>query len=158
MFRIKESYRIRHNILNCLFKEAEKEANPQMPTKRITSIELSKKTKIPIDKIDVFHELLHEEEEVECCSENNVHKMFLTSKGRQSYIDKKYLIEGRKAYWDSLYDPLKIVFPILTLLFSGYAIYLNSNSNKRVEANEKEINEIKEMLKNSNDTISVRLK
>jgi hypothetical protein len=153
MFRIKQSYRVRHKILDYLFQEAEKERNPQVPTNRISSIELSKKTKIPIEYIDLYHESLNEEKEIDCCFTEKLHKMLLTSKGRQSFIDKKYIKEGRKAYWDNLYDPLKIILPTVSILLAGFALYLNSNSSKKIDSYKIEVESLKNSVQILSDSV-----
>lgn len=145
---MKEQFTIRHKILEELFKSAAKEKNPQIPKIRLSSKDIAQQTNIPYEKIDIYHELLHEEGEINCefCEPHVSHEMLITSKGRQSYIDSKYLKEGKKQFWDSIYDPLKIILPIISLLIASLALYQNFNSSHKIETVETQLNSFKTQL------------
>ncbi len=131
---MRKQYKIRHIILQELFDSAGKEKNPQIPKIRLSNIEIAKRTNIPIADIDIFHELLNEEKEVECCFDlKGTHDMVITSKGRQSYINKKFLKEGRKEFWDNIYDPLKIILPGISILIAALALYFTNTSTNKID-------------------------
>lgn len=139
-------YLVRHKILEYLFVEASKEEDPQCPTRLISCNEISRFTKIPSDKIDLYHELLHEKKEIECYSDGSKHEMKITITGRQTYLDKKYLVEGKKALWNSIYDPVKIIIPILTLILSILALVLNQNLKKELKTTQSEFDSLKQKI------------
>lgn len=145
ILKVGEVYRIRHSILKTLFEAASKEHNPQYPKVRVTSSFISEKTLWPLEKIDLYHEQLHENKEIDCkmeCTEgSNIkeHNMLLTPLGRQAYINRKYIKEGRKEYWDSIYDPFKVIIPVFTIVISGLALYLNILSTKKYNELKSEI-------------------
>ena len=143
---MKEKYIIRNKILEYLFVEASKEEFPQDPQKLISTIEVSKSRKIPILKVDLYHELLHERKEIECYTDGPTHEMKITIKGRQSYLDKTYIVAGRKEFWDRIYDPLKIIIPILAIAISLIALILNYNSSKEQKKSQKEIENLKQQM------------
>ena len=142
---MKKSFRIRHQILEELFKSASTEKNPQIPKNRLSNVEISKRTGISIHDVDIFHELLHEEGEINCCFDSKaLHEMLITSKGRQSYIDKKFIKQGRKEFWDNIYDPMKIILPIISIVIAAVAIYLNSSNSSKMQEIERRIKQIEE--------------
>lgn len=150
---MKESFTIRHKILEALFNSAAQERNPQIPKIRLSAGDISTQTNVPIDKINIYHELLHEEEEINCtfCEPHDSHEMLITSKGRQSYIDSKYLKEGKKQFWDSIYDPLKIILPIFSVGIAALALYQNSSSSNKIEKVETQLIQFKTQLDSINN-------
>ncbi len=154
---MKKRYKIRHQILEQLFSSAVTEKNPQLPKLRTSNVEIAKLTGIPIHDIDTYHELLHEEGEVDCCfDQKGLHEMLITSKGRQSFIDKKFLKEGRKEFWDGLYDPLKIILPVISILVAAVALYLNSLSASRVDNLKSQVEELSLQLDSLTGTTTSR--
>ncbi len=144
---MKKNYKVRHAILEALFENSKHEKNPQAP-KKMTNIEISKKTGIAIEKIDLYHEMLHEEEEIICTFNEThlTHSMIITSKGRQSFIDRKFLTQGSKQMYDSIYDPLKIALPVLAILISLFSLYRNNSSSHKVENIELSLKDIQHKM------------
>jgi hypothetical protein len=145
---MKTKYFIRHKILEYLFQEASKEEDPQSPLRLITSTEISDKTKISLNKINLFHEILHERGEIKCYSDRFNHEMNITIKGRQSFLDRSYLIEGREAFWNSIYNPLKIIIPSLTLILAVIALVLSQGLKKDLKSTQDQVDSLKIKIEN----------
>jgi hypothetical protein len=145
LFKIDESYIIRHKILEELFKSAQKEIDEQRPENRLSLSCINKLTKIDSRKLFLYHELLHEENEIHCeydCDSPNEHFLLIESKGRQSYIYEKYLKDGLAEAKKELKDKIDILTPLLSTLIAVAAliisiISLNSTSHSNNEENSK---------------------
>ena len=121
IFKIHESYLIRHEILKSLFSYAQQERDFQKPKNRISLSQISTDTKILFEKLLIYHELLHEENEINCsydCDDPNHHSLLLETKGRQSYIYEKYLKDGHKETRDNIKDKVAIFSPLLTVIIA----------------------------------------
>lgn len=138
--KIDKSYRIRHKILKTLYDDQEKSNDC---FKRVTSKEISKNTNIPLGRLHFFHELLKQNDEIDCCEQDELHQMYIKEQGRYSYLDEKYIKEGRKLYWDKIYDPLKVILPIITICISAYAIYINSTTSDKLKGLQAQIETLK---------------
>jgi hypothetical protein len=127
LFKPDDSFIVRHEILRLLFDSAEKEKDPQRPQNRISTNEISEKLNVNFAKIDLYHELLHEEEEIHCkYNDDNSknHFMLITSTGRQSYIYQKHLKEGKKERKEDIKDWISIFVPLLSLIISILAVVI----------------------------------
>lgn len=127
LFKPDDSFLIRHEILRVLFDSAEKEKDPQRPENRISTNEISKILNVNFSKIELYHELLHEEEEIHCKYNDDDYKnhfMLITSKGRQSYIYQKHLKEGKKERKEDIKDWISIFVPLLSLIISIIALVI----------------------------------
>ena len=143
---MKRKFIIRHKILEYLFTEVSNEEDPQRPARLISSDEISDKINFSVQKVNLYHELLHEKKEIECYSDGSSHEMKITIKGRQSFLDKKYVVEGKKDFWNSIYDPLKIIIPILTIVLSILALSLNQTLKKDLKETKSELESLKQKI------------
>jgi len=134
MFRPSESYVIRHRILKVLFESAQKEENPRYPQNRISLAQISKETNIPYAKLNIYHEILHEENEIDCKHNQEDHYLLLLTKGRQSYIYEKYLKIGSKEKKDYLKDLFAIFSPAIAITMALTSLVI-STLNYIEEAN-----------------------
>ena len=127
-FKVDESYTIRHQILETLFNDQETSG---VCDKRVGSIDISKQTKCPIDKLHRYHEILKKDDEIDCCEENGHHRMYIKELGRYAYLEKKYLKEGRADLWDYYYHPMKVIIPTIAVIVSIWAICVSYFSTSR---------------------------
>ncbi|MBP6755478.1 MAG: hypothetical protein KA210_04960 [Bacteroidia bacterium] len=165
---INKEYTIRHEILKQLYLEADKEENYQEPKNRLSLRVISEQTGISYEDLFVYHELLHENEEVDCerdCDKNtNEHFLLLTSKGRQKYINQCYLKEGKTEARNLFKDNIAIFAPTTSILISLIAVFIaymsyNKSSLRPINKNIININTNKKnkmpincYIKNKNDS------
>jgi hypothetical protein len=140
LLKIHKSFRTRHKILKTLYDDQEK-ANDCF--KRVSSKDISDCSKIPLDQLHFYHELLKQNDEIDCCEQDGLHQMYIKEQGRYSYLDEKYLKEGRKLYWDKIYDPLKVILPLITICISVFAIYINSTTSQKLKGLQDQIEALK---------------
>ncbi len=129
-FKVHESYKIRHKILAYLYEDQYKNKDCD---KRIGSIEISEKTKIPIDKIHKYHEILMKDDEIDCIEKDGQHSMKIMSLGRYAYLEEKYIKNGWTDLWDYWFQPLKVIVPLIALIVSSYAIWYNSTLSDKIK-------------------------
>ncbi len=138
-FKPHKSYRILHRILKTLYDEAEATKKYDKP---LGSIEIAKRTGIPIKDIHFYHELLKESNEITCCENNGQHLMTLKEAGTYAYLRNKHLKEGNAEVVDRLYNPVKIILPIFTFLLSVFVIYLNWSTNNKIQKLEDKVRQL----------------
>ncbi|MBK7882139.1 MAG: hypothetical protein IPJ83_16525 [Saprospiraceae bacterium] len=140
-FKVEESFKIRHKLLEYLFNEQEKLSKTDF-NKRFGSIDLHTKLNIPIEKIHRYHEILKKDDEIDCCETDGQHKMFIKEKGRYAYLEKKYLKQGWFELWEHWFQPLKVIVPFIAVSVSVFAIIYNKKQSNKVEALGKKIDQI----------------
>lgn len=126
-----ESYIIRHKILEFLFIKGNEEFDYQKPKKRYTILDISMATGIPKEKVNLYHEFLHEIKEIKCgrCrSSTCMHHMKITSDGRQAFINRKYIKEGNYERRNLIKDYSSIISPVISVLSLVVAIIAVSKS------------------------------
>lgn len=148
--KVEESFKIRHKILEHLFKEQEKLSGADC-NKRFGSIELHTKLNIPIEKIHRYHEILKKDDEIDCCETDNQHKMFIKEKGRYAYLENKYLKQGRFELWEYYFQPLKVIVPILAVIVSTTAIIYNMKQSNKVELLNKRLEILEKTINTKNE-------
>lgn len=140
-FKVEESFRVRHKLLEHLFNEQEKLSSSDC-NKRFGSIDIHTKCKIPIEKIHRYHEILKKDDEIDCCETDGQHKMFIKEKGRYAYLENKYLKQGWFDLWEYWFQPLKVIVPFIALIVSVYAIIYNIKQSNKIEQLNKRIDQI----------------
>lgn len=131
IFRINKSYRVRHKILEVLYKDWE--ANGKAIGRQVGSIKIANETRFPIAEIHQYQYLLVDKGDIIVSDNDGQSMISLQNNGLTSYIDKKYLKEGRKSKWDGIFDWARIIIPLGALLFSIINFYSNRNLNEKVK-------------------------
>lgn len=137
-FKISKSYRIRHEILGVLYKDWE--ANGKSLDRRVGSIKIANDTNIAIGYIHQVQYLLVDKGEVIISDNDGQSMMSLQSIGITSYIDRKYIREGRKNRLDNIFDWARIIIPLAALILSIINFYANRTTESRVNHLQNQIN------------------
>lgn len=137
-FKIAKSYRIRHSILGVLYKDWE--ANGKTLDRRVGSIKIANDTNIAIGYIHQFQYLLVDKGEVIISDNDGQSMMSLQSIGITSYIDRKYIKEGRKSKLDNMFDWARIIIPLGALILSIINFYSNRNTQIKIKELQNQIN------------------
>jgi hypothetical protein len=137
--RIKRSFRIRHKILEVLYKDWE--SNGKV-IRQVGSIKIATDTKFPIAQIHQFQYLLVDKGEITISDNDGQSMISLQNTGITSYIDKKYLKEGRKSKWDGIFDWARILIPLGVLILSIINYVSNRSLNAKVKGMDGQIKEL----------------
>ncbi len=140
-FRINKSYRIRHKILEVLYRDWE--ANGKSLDRLVGSIKIASHTNIPIAEIHQFQYLLVNKGEIIISDNDGQSMISLQSDGITSYIDRKYIKEGRKSRWDGIFDWARILIPLGALILSIINYYSNRIISTQVKDLQNKINQVK---------------
>lgn len=148
-FKVDESFKIRHQILEYLFNEQGKLSGDDCE-KRFGSIDIHTKTNIPIDKIHIYHEILKKDSEIDCSENGGQHMMFIKEKGRYAFLENKYLKQGWFELWEYWFQPLKVIVPFIALIVSIAAIAYNMKQSNKIELINKRIDQIESRTSTKN--------
>lgn len=140
-FRINKSYRTRHKILEVLYQDWE--ANGKALGRLVGSIKIANETNIPIAEIHQFQYLLVNKGEIVISDNDGQSMISLQSDGITSYIDRKYIKEGRKSKWDGIFDWARILIPLGALILSIVNYYTNRSLSTQVKDIQNKINQTK---------------
>jgi hypothetical protein len=140
LFRIDKRYKIKHQILQVLYEDW---ATTRVEGRKIGSIRISNITKIHTDDINLWHQPLISQEEITTSDNEGQFMMTITPQGRSSYIEEKYLKEGKKELWENIWDRARIIIPIISIGISAYVIIVNSNLKDRIKTLETQIRQYK---------------
>lgn len=140
-FFIDKSYKIRHRILEFLYRDWEK--HDQEEGRSVGSIKIATDTNIPIKEIHNCQYLMVEKGEIIISNNDGQSIMTLQQNGITSYVDKRYIKEGKKERWDAIYDWSRIIIPLLALLLSIYNYFENNSIDARIVKIEKIIEPFK---------------
>lgn len=142
LFKPHESYIIRHEILKVLFDSAQSEKDEQRPKVRVSLSQVAQKTGIDEKKLFLYHELLHEKDEINCnydCSDPKDHYMLIETEGRQSYIYEKYLKEGKLEAKNEMKDKVAIFAPLASFIVAIFSLVLAIMSYSKSITNQESI-------------------
>ncbi|MYZ61440.1 hypothetical protein EH151_16285 [Elizabethkingia anophelis] len=136
-------YKYYHKILAFLYDEW-KENNEESTL--VGSIKIAEKTKIPIGIIHKLQHVLVNNGDISIVNNDGQSMISIQQNGISSYVDKKYIKEGAKEFWDNIFNWTRIIIPLGALILS-IINYINNNSlSKRIinlETHFKNINKIK---------------
>lgn len=138
-FRINKSYRVRHKILEVLYKDWE--ANGKTIGRQVGSIKITNDTKFPISDIHQFQYLLVDKGDIIISDNDGQSMISIQNNGISSYIDRKYIKEGRKSKWDSIFDWARILIPLGALVLSIINYYSNRSMDVKIKDLQNKINQ-----------------
>lgn len=136
---IKKHYEVRHKILKTLF-DYDNSFDIGVPTneKLLHFNEICKKLN-QFDKIFLLDNLnyLQTTKEIYCTMQYDNSSFAIIGLGRDSFIEKKFLTEGRKEFRNSLDQKLKIISTIILLIIAVVTFAINiiqtHNNKKEIE-------------------------
>lgn len=128
---IEKSFRIRHRILEALYNNWENSNHDG--NLRVGSIRVATETGIHIREIHKYQYLLVASGEITISDNDGQSMMSIQEPGISSFIDKKYLKDGEKALWESIYDKTRIAIPLLALAIAFFTLFSNWRINNRVK-------------------------
>lgn len=132
-------YRHCHNILKFLYDD--RRANNQQE-RLVGSVRIAEDTNIPILKIHELQHILVNNGDIVVLDNDGQSMMSIQQQGITSYVDKKYIKEGRKEFWDGIFNWARILIPLGALILS-FVNYVNNNSlSKRIENTENRVKKI----------------
>lgn len=138
-FRINKSYRVRHKILEVLYKDWE--ANGKIIGRQVGSIKITNDTKFPISDIHQFQYLLVDKGDIIISDNDGQSMISIQNNGISSYIDRKYIKEGQKSKWDSIFDWARILIPLGALVLSIINYYSNRSMDIKIKDLQNKINQ-----------------
>lgn len=130
-FLIDRSFRIRHKILGVLHDDWSQ--NGKDYDRRVGSIKVSSITKIHIDEIHKWQHLLVEKGEIVISDNDGQSIISILAAGNNAYIDKRYIKDGKKQKWDSIFDWVRIIIPLGALILSIINFISNNNISGRIK-------------------------
>lgn len=136
---IKKHYQVRHKILQTLF-DYDNSFDIAVPTnqKLLHFNEICKKLN-QFDKIFLLDNLnyLQTTKEIYCTMQFDNSSFAIIGLGRDSFIERKFLTEGRKEFRNSFDQKLKIISTIILLLIAITTFVINiiqtQNNKKEIE-------------------------
>ncbi|MGE7774158.1 hypothetical protein ACQKLP_05510 [Chitinophaga sp. NPDC101104] len=137
MLPIKKHYKIRHKILETLYLLD----NETTCAKEIHFNEIYKR--LPhTDKIYLLDNLqfLIDAKEITCNKKYDDSLFLILGNGRSAFIERKYLIEGRKKSLEHIYDNLKVVSTAVLLIIAVSTFLVNI---MQTQENKNQINQVK---------------
>ena len=135
-------YKYYHKILAFLYTEWK---NNNEEEKLIGSIKIAENTKIPIGTIHELQYVLVNNGDISIVNNDGQYMMLIQQNGISSYVDKKYLKEGRKEFWDGMFSWARIIIPAGALILS-IVNYVNNNSiSKKIELIESQLKNINKL-------------
>ena len=128
-FKIKKKYRVRHQILELLYKKLEDEPlhNTNLSKSKTDLKIISESLKLPADEIRKYHMAFHsfEKDHVQCTSMNNTSIIEITEAGVIALFDEFWIKEGKKDLHDSIYNITRWILPVFSFLLSLIAIIIS---------------------------------
>lgn len=131
------SYRVRHRILEILYKDWEE--HDHEGNRRVGSVRIARDTDIPIADIHRLQHLLVEKGEIIVSDNDGQSMMTIQPNGISAFIDKRYLKSGTKDRWDKIYDWARILIPLGALVLSIINYISNRTINEKVKNIENKI-------------------
>ena len=128
--KIKKSFRIKHKILEILYKDWEENEQTE---RMVGSIKIANKANILVGDIHRWQGPLVQKGEITASDTDGQIMMSIQLEGRNAYIEKKYLLEGRKERWDGVWDWARILIPVGALLLSIINFISNRNLSDRIK-------------------------
>ncbi|MCT4237488.1 hypothetical protein HZP42_13920 [Elizabethkingia anophelis] len=115
-------YKYYHKILAFLYDEW-KENNEESTL--VGSIKIAEKTKIPIGIIHKLQHVLVNNGDISIVNNDGQSMISIQQNGISSYVDKKYIKEGAKEFWDNIFNWTRIIIPLGALILSiiNYQLY-----------------------------------
>jgi hypothetical protein len=139
-FLIDNSYKIRHRILEILYKDWEDHNHEE--NRRVGSVRIASETNIPIADIHRWQHLLVEKGEIIVSDNDGQSMMTIQQNGISAVVDKRYLKAGTKDRWDKIYDWARIIIPLGALILSIINYVSNRGINDKVKTIESKIQEL----------------
>lgn len=140
-FLINKSYRIRHKILEVLYKDWEQ--HDKAKDRLLGSIKIANETKIPIADIHRYQYLLVEKGDIIISDNDGQSMISIQGNGLSAFIDKRYIKEGRKSKWDGIFDWARIVIPLGALILSIINYISNRSLDEKIKTIQTTINQTK---------------
>ena len=136
---MKIKYKYYHRILGFLYEEW-KENNKE--DKLVGSIRISDKTKIPISVIHDLQYVLLNNGDISTVNNDGQSMMSIQQMGITSFVDKKYLKECEKEFWDGIFNWARIIIPLGALRLSIINYISNNSLKSKIEQLEFKSNKI----------------
>lgn len=130
-FLVESSYKIRHKILEVLYKDWENHDHEE--NRRVGSVRIASDTNIPIAEIHRWQHLLVEKGEIVVSDNDGQSMMSIQQNGISAYVDKRYLKTGAKDRLDKIYDWARILIPLGALILSIINYASNRSINEKVK-------------------------
>lgn len=132
-------YRHCHNILKFLYDD--RRSNNQQE-RLVGSIRIAEDTNIPILKIHELQHILVNNGDIVILDNDGQSMMSIQQQGITSYVDRKYLKDGTREFWDSIFNWARILIPLLALILSLINFFSNNSLSKRISNIENRIKKI----------------
>lgn len=147
---MQKKYRIRHAILGALQAKLSKfdlvaevdEEEIQLTLNELTSI-----TRYPQKEVLNQVDYLLMQKEVHISRIESGIKVLILELGSAAYFDSKYPQEGRKVFWNSLFDVAKTISTIVLLIFAVITFITGLLRSQRTEDDIRKLKEEVEVLK-----------
>lgn len=130
-FSIDNSYKVRHKILELLYKDWESHNHEE--NRRVGSVRIASETNIPIAEIHRLQHLLIEKGEIIVSDNDGQAMMSIQQNGISAFVDKRYIKSGIKERWDKIYDWARIIIPLAALLLSIINYYSNRTISEKIK-------------------------
>jgi hypothetical protein len=132
-------YKHCHKILKFLYDD--RRTNNQQE-RLVGSVRIAEDTNIPILIIHELQHILVNNGDIVVLDNDGQSMMSIQQQGITSYVDKKYLKDGTKEFWDGIFSWARILVPLGALILS-IVNYANNNSlSKRIENIENRVKKI----------------
>ncbi|MDN3673470.1 hypothetical protein QWY99_10435 [Flavobacterium branchiarum] len=138
-------YKYCHRILKFLYDD--RRTNNQQE-KLIGSIKIAESTNIPILKIHEVQHILVNKGDIVVIDNDGQSMMSIQQQGMSSYIDKKYLKDSAKEFWDGIFNWVRIIIPLGALILSIMNFISNKAISKRIDKIEIQLKKVETINKN----------
>lgn len=141
-FGIDKSYKICHAILEFLYNNRNNQEE-----QLVGSVRIAESTNIPIGEIHKYQHILVNKGEIVASNNDGQSMMSIQQAGITSFVEKKYLKEGRKHFYDSIFDWARILIPLGALVLSIINFVNNNSINKKIEKIEVQLKKVNTTIK-----------
>jgi len=132
-----KKYRHCHKILKFLYDD--RRVNNQQE-RLVGSVRIAEDTNIPILIIHELQHILVNNGDIVVLDNDGQSMMSIQQQGITSYVDKKYIEEGNKEFWDGIFNWARIIIPLGALILSVINYFNNNSLSKKIsEIEEKTI-------------------
>lgn len=132
-----KSFKIRHKILEVLYKEKTK--NKSDEERYVGSIQISLESGISISEIHDWLYPLAEKNEIVYSNNDGQYMLAIQETGISTYVSKKYLRDGIKDRLDFIFDWARIIIPLGALALSNVNYIYNNNLSSKLRNLEEKV-------------------
>ncbi len=123
-------YKHCHKILKFLYDD--RRTNNQ-EERLVGSVRIAENTNIPILRIHEMQYILVNNGDIIILDNDGQSMMSIQQQGMSSYVNKKYLKDGAKEFWDGIFNWARILIPLGALILSIINYINNDSLSKKIE-------------------------